>query len=64
MRARRADVARLLTDDDTFVYLCGHKRMEAGVMEAFSEAAASVGADWAALRERLRAEGRLHVETY
>lgn len=64
IRARSADVARLLTDDDAFVYLCGHKRMEAGVMEAFSEAAASVGADWAALRERLRAEGRLHVETY
>ncbi len=64
IRARATDVARLLTDDDCFVYLCGHKRMEEGVMEAFSEAASSVGADWAGLRERLRAEGRLHVETY
>lgn len=33
-------------------------------MEAFAGATARAGAHRAALRERTRAEGRLHVETY
>ena len=42
IRAQAAKVARLLADDDTFLYLCGHKRMEAGVLEALSDVAASI----------------------
>ncbi|MFO0631074.1 MAG: benzoyl-CoA 2,3-epoxidase subunit BoxA [Polyangiales bacterium] len=52
IRARAADVARLLADDDCFVFLCGHKRMESGVLEAFAEVAAGAGLDWSARRAR------------
>ncbi len=61
MRACRDKLARLLADDNTFVYLCGHKQMEEGVERAFSEICSS---DWAGLKEALRMQGRYHVETY
>jgi hypothetical protein len=37
LRERGADVARLLKDENTYVYLCGLKGMEKGVEEAFTE---------------------------
>ena len=41
-RARGEDVRRAaLASDDTFVYLCGHKRMEQGVLEALAEVCAA-----------------------
>jgi benzoyl-CoA 2,3-dioxygenase component A len=61
MRACGEKLARLLADDNTFVYLCGHKQMEEGVDLAFSEIC---GADWKAMKENLRTQGRYHVETY
>ena len=64
LRARAPDVAKLLSDDDAFIYLCGHKRMEQGVFEALAEIALSHEIVWADLKQRLRTEGRLHVETY
>ncbi|MFI5302217.1 MAG: benzoyl-CoA 2,3-epoxidase subunit BoxA [Polyangiales bacterium] len=64
MRAQGDKVARWLQDAETFVYLCGHKRMEVGVMEAFAEICRARGVDWASLADTLRREGRLHVETY
>ena len=62
--ARRDAVADLLADEDAFVFLCGHKRMEKGVFEAMEEIASGRGLDWPALMQRMRQEGRLHVETY
>jgi benzoyl-CoA oxygenase/reductase BoxA protein len=64
MRERAADVAQLLKDDNTYIYVCGLKGMEDGVMQALQEAAATHGLDWAQLWPRLRREGRLHLETY
>jgi benzoyl-CoA 2,3-epoxidase subunit A len=64
IRACGADVARLLGDDNTFVYICGHKQMEAGVDAAFEAVCTQHGLDWAARRGELRAAGRYHVETY
>jgi benzoyl-CoA 2,3-dioxygenase component A len=64
MRKRAADVARLLRDDDTFVYLCGHKRMEEGVLAAFADICREHGLDWAARHGDLQRQGRLHIETY
>jgi benzoyl-CoA 2,3-dioxygenase component A len=64
IRERGADVARLLADDETYVYLCGLKGMEAGVNDAFDAVCRSNGMDWAALLATLRAQGRYHVETY
>jgi benzoyl-CoA 2,3-dioxygenase component A len=61
IRARAADVAALLRDEDTFVYLCGHKRMESGVLDAFAEV---YGADWPQRREEMARSGRFHIETY
>ena len=64
MRANGHEVARLLGDDDTFVYVCGHKKMEDGVMAALADIGKAHGFDWPVLRDRLAREGRLHVETY
>jgi benzoyl-CoA 2,3-dioxygenase component A len=64
LRERGADVARLLMDDNTYVYLCGLKGMEKGVEEAFTEACRANGLDWSALRRQLLLQGRYHVETY
>lgn len=64
MRARGEQLARLLGDHDTFVYLCGHKQMEGGVDAAFDEICSKHALDWSALRNEMRASGRYHVETY
>ena len=64
IRERGDDVARLLTDDDTYIYICGLKGMEAGVDDAFRAICADYGLDWSALLPTLRAAGRYHVETY
>ena len=63
MRERARDVAELLRGD-TFVYVCGLKGMEAGVLDALREACALAGLEWTALHSRLVDEGRFHVETY
>jgi benzoyl-CoA 2,3-dioxygenase component A len=64
MRARAADVGRWLADDDVYVFLCGHKRMEEGVLSAFADIARAMGLDWGEVVARMRREGRLHIETY
>jgi benzoyl-CoA 2,3-dioxygenase component A len=64
MRERAADLLPLLRDPDTFFYVCGLKSMEAGVVEALREVAEQGGLDWPTLGAALRAEGRLHLETY
>jgi benzoyl-CoA 2,3-dioxygenase component A len=63
LRERAADVAELLRGD-SFVYICGLKGMETGVLGALSEACAAAGMDWPSLHQRLVDEGRFHVETY
>jgi benzoyl-CoA 2,3-dioxygenase component A len=64
IRERADEVARLLQDDESHVYICGLKGMESGVHEAFRAVCASHGLDWEALLPKLRAVGRYHVETY
>ena len=63
IRARGTEVAELLRDD-TFVYICGLKGMEAGVLDALDAACNAKGTDWTTLHQRLVDEGRFHVETY
>jgi benzoyl-CoA 2,3-epoxidase subunit A len=63
MRERAADVAELLRAD-SFVYICGLKGMETGVLDALHEACTAAGMDWPSLHQRLVSEGRFHVETY
>ena len=64
MRACLDKIARLLGDENTFVYLCGHKQMEEGVDSAFAEVCNAHAKDWTRLRGDLRGAGRYHVETY
>ncbi len=64
MRQQAAGLAKAMTDENAYFYLCGHKRMEEGVEVAFRDIAAGAGLDWAALKPRLRETGRYHVETY
>jgi benzoyl-CoA 2,3-dioxygenase component A len=63
MREAGRAVAELIKDD-TYLYICGLKGMEAGVMEALRDICAVHGLDWPDLHERMMEEGRLHVETY
>jgi benzoyl-CoA 2,3-dioxygenase component A len=63
MRERARELAELLRGD-TYVYICGLKGMEAGVLDALRDACIASGVDWPALHQRLVDEGRFHVETY
>jgi benzoyl-CoA 2,3-dioxygenase component A len=62
---RRGDaVARLLRDEQCFIYVCGLKGMEEGVADAFRDICRQHGMDWEALLPDLRGKGRYHLETY
>jgi benzoyl-CoA 2,3-dioxygenase component A len=49
---------------DTYIYICGLKGMEAGVMEALSDMCRAANLDWTQLHATMVAEGRFHLETY
>jgi ferredoxin--NADP+ reductase len=54
----------LLKDERTYIYMCGLRGMEPGVMEGLSGAAASQGIDWDSFLADLKAQHRWHVEVY
>jgi len=56
--------AAMLVDAKTHIYICGLKKMEQGVEEAFADIARRAGLDWRALRDTMREDGRYHLETY
>jgi benzoyl-CoA 2,3-dioxygenase component A len=64
IRTRHDEVARLLADEDCYVYVCGLKGMEAGVMEALADVCREHGMEWDAVLQQLIAQARFHVETY
>jgi len=65
IRERGETVARLLQDENCYIYVCGLKGMETGVIEAFGEiCGAHRLPEWSALRQELLAKSRLHIETY
>ena len=64
MRERAADLAELLRDDNTHIYVCGLKSMEEGVVLALRDVAQQAGLGWDDLGTKLKREGRLHLETY
>jgi benzoyl-CoA 2,3-epoxidase subunit A len=64
MRERAADLAVLLKDPNTCLYVCGLKSMEEGVVLALRDVAQQAGIAWDALGAALKTEGRLHLETY
>jgi benzoyl-CoA 2,3-dioxygenase component A len=64
MRAAAGALTGLLADSNAYFYLCGHKRMEEGVEQAFAEICRAAGLHWPELKAELRRSGRYHVETY
>ncbi len=64
MRERAPDVAQLLRDDSTYIYVCGLKGMEDGVLQSLKDIADQHGLEWDLLWPKLKREGRLHLETY
>jgi benzoyl-CoA 2,3-dioxygenase component A len=63
IREAGKSVAEVLKGD-TYLYICGLKGMETGVMAALAEICSQHGLDWAALQAEMVASGRFHVETY
>ncbi|MGE5169231.1 MAG: benzoyl-CoA 2,3-epoxidase subunit BoxA [Rudaea sp.] len=64
IRERADKVAQMLRNDDCYIYVCGLKGMEAGVIDALRDVCRSHGLDWDALKPQLLARSRLHIETY
>jgi benzoyl-CoA 2,3-dioxygenase component A len=64
IRQRASDVARLLADENCYIYVCGLKGMEDGVAQAFRDVCRQHDMDWGALLPSLRETGRYHLETY
>jgi benzoyl-CoA 2,3-dioxygenase component A len=64
MRERSADLAELLSDPDTYFYVCGLRNMEEGVVLALKEIAEGAGLRWQSIGPALKNEGRLHLETF
>ena len=64
IRERGDAVAELLRSDETYVFICGLKGMEAGVDAAFSDICRERGIDWSETVQHMRQHGRYHVETY
>lgn len=64
IRERADKVFAMLQDDNCYVYICGLKGMETGVIEAFRDICRARGVDWETLRPALLQKARFHVETY
>ena len=64
LRDRSADIAALLKDPNTYIYVCGLKSMEEGVVLALRDVATQAGLNWDTVGQSLKQEGRLHLETY
>jgi len=64
MLERIADLSELIADERTHIYVCGLRGMEDGVLQVLRHAAETGGVSWQDVWGRLKAEGRLHLETY
>jgi benzoyl-CoA 2,3-dioxygenase component A len=64
LRERAADLAPLLNDPNAYFYVCGLKAMEEGVVLALRDVATQAGLNWDTVGAALKAQGRLHLETY
>jgi benzoyl-CoA 2,3-dioxygenase component A len=64
IRERGDKVARMLQDENCYIYVCGLKGMEDGVSAAFRAVCQQHGLDWDTIKPELLAQCRLHIETY
>jgi ferredoxin--NADP+ reductase len=54
----------ILQQPNTYVYMCGLKGMEQGIVAGMQAAAKAAGIDWETLYAQLNAEKRWHIEVY
>jgi ferredoxin--NADP+ reductase len=59
-----AEVLALLEKPNTYLYMCGLKGMESGILEVMQAECEAKGKDWNALFARLQQEKRWHIEVY
>ena len=64
LREEAEKVGNLLQDPKGHIYICGLKAMEQGVEEALKDIARGIGLKWSDVRDKMREDGRYHVETY
>ena len=64
MLKRGADIALLLQEENTHIFLCGLKAMDQGVLAALERICREHGMAWSSLSQTMRENGRFHVETY
>ncbi len=64
IRVKGSEVAKMLTNPETYIYVCGLKGMEAGIVAAFEDICRENGMDWASVQESMKSQSRLHIETY
>lgn len=64
LRARADRVLELLADEDCYIYVCGLKGMEEGIIAALRDILTARGRDWDSVKAELQAKARLHIETY
>ncbi|WP_164661348.1 benzoyl-CoA 2,3-epoxidase subunit BoxA [Tropicibacter sp. Alg240-R139] len=64
LRQEAKKVGKLLQDPKGHIYICGLKAMEQGVEEALKDIARSISLNWVEVRDKMREDGRYHVETY
>jgi len=64
MRERSADLLELVRDPNTYIYVCGLKAMEEGVVLALRDIVVQGSLSWDDIGAELKRAGRLHLETY
>ena len=64
MRERSTEIAQLIQLQDTYIYVCGLKDMEHGVIESLKDICTKAGLSWDSISQSLKTDGRLHLETY
>ncbi|MFT5000431.1 MAG: benzoyl-CoA 2,3-dioxygenase component A [Paracoccaceae bacterium] len=58
------EIAKMLIDPNTHIYVCGLKAMETGVEAAFHDIADKAGLNWQDIRAAMLKAGRYQIETY
>jgi benzoyl-CoA 2,3-dioxygenase component A len=64
LRTNSTAIAELLRRESLHIYVCGLRGLEEGLEAALTDIGRQHAIDWATLRDQMRCEGRLHVETY
>jgi benzoyl-CoA 2,3-dioxygenase component A len=64
MRQASTPLVALLQDPQAHFYVCGLKSMEEGVLQALHDIALDAGLNWTAIKQDLKQQGRLQLETY